>query len=252
MSATPLIFLAGVLMGSGSAISTKVLYGLSAVGESGAPQYFEKPLALTMVMFVSMTLALPLHWAKRWYDGLFMRSAKMSLQISGASTPILGGGSSAAAVHETNETNWRTLFLLLVPAGFDLLATALSAAGLMYTTVSVSQLIRCSVMIVTALLKATILRQKVKSFQWFGVIICTIGQTAQRQRRGGLQSPLAMTVSAAEADALFSLPCVCAVALYVRSATILVSIVSLMPDHNEQQPGPYRDPRSDAHQAEHA
>ena len=179
MSATPLIFLAGVLMGSGSAISSKVLYGLSAVGESGAPQYFEKPLVLTFVMFASMCLALPLHWAKRWYDGLFTRSAKMSLQISGASTPSLGGrGNGGAAVHEPNETNWRTLFLLLVPAGFDLLATALSAAGLMYTTVSVSQLIRCSVMIVTALLKATILRQKVKSFQWFGVFICTIGQSS--------------------------------------------------------------------------
>ena len=106
MSATPLIFLAGVLMGSGSAISTKVLYGLSAVGESGAPQYFEKPLVLTFVMFASMCLALPLHWAKRWYDGLFTRSAKMSLQISGASTPTLGaGGSSAAALHDTNKTN---------------------------------------------------------------------------------------------------------------------------------------------------
>lgn len=183
MSATPLIFLAGVLMGSGSAISTKVLYGLSSVGESGGPQYFEKPLVLTFVMFVSMTLALPLHWAKRWYDSLFTRNAKMSLQISGASTPIAGiGASSAATIEASHETNWRTLFLLLVPAGFDLLATALSAAGLMYTTVSVSQLIRCSVMIVTALLKATILRQKVKSFQWVGVIICTIGQTSHCQR----------------------------------------------------------------------
>jgi drug/metabolite transporter (DMT)-like permease len=59
--------------------------------------------------------------------------------------------------------------VLVIPACFDLLGTALSGIGLLFTTVSVYQLVRCSVIIVTALLKAVVLRQPLKQYQWVGI-----------------------------------------------------------------------------------
>ena len=90
----------------------QVLYGLSSVGSSGDLQYFEKPLLMTALMFAAMMLALPVHIAKGIHDD---RQAKRR-----GEEPAEG-------------TSWRTMFMFLIPAGFDLLATALGAAGLMFS-----------------------------------------------------------------------------------------------------------------------
>ena len=56
-------------------------------------------------------------------------------------------------------------------------------------------------MIVTALMKATLLRKPLRPYEWVGIAISTI-------------------------------------------ATVLVALISIMPGHSEQQPGPKRDARS--------
>lgn len=43
---------------------------------------------------------------------------------------------------------------MLIPSVFDMVGTALAKVGLLYCTVSVYQLVRCTVIIITALLKA--------------------------------------------------------------------------------------------------
>ena len=68
---------------------------------------------------------------------------------------------------------WKTYFLLVIPSAFDLLGTALSSIGLLFTTVSVYQLLRCSVIIVTAILKTTILGHKLTRYMWIGIGINT-------------------------------------------------------------------------------
>ena len=64
----PIVFLMGVIMGTGSTITIKVIYGLEAVGLSGHRQRFEKPLTTTWIMFLAMMLALPAFWIKRYYQ----------------------------------------------------------------------------------------------------------------------------------------------------------------------------------------
>ena len=205
--AAPAAFVLGVLMGTGTSISAKVnthqqssashriaprrpqrlhshcrfsmmallsptrqiLFGIQGEGIDGSRRFFEKPLLLTWVMFLAMTLALPLQWLRNWF------AARGGEKGSG------GGG----LVPVESDTTWRSYFLMLVPTVFDLLATALSTAGLMFTTVSVFQLVRCSVMIFTALMKASLLRQKLKKYMWIGILVNTLGSlTVKRGRQG--------------------------------------------------------------------
>ncbi|MCZ6902554.1 MAG: hypothetical protein O7C62_08730, partial [Rickettsia endosymbiont of Ixodes persulcatus] len=126
-------FLAGVVMGTCSTITTKIMYGLEAVGTTGNVQRFEKPLFMTFAMFVAMSLALPIYGIVQWNR---RKSGKGKYSLIGAPT----------VQDDTSEeiTN-RTLILLSIPAALDLLATALASVGLLFTTVSVFQLVRCSV-----------------------------------------------------------------------------------------------------------
>ena len=162
----PLVFLLGVVMGTGSTITVKVMYGMQAVGLSGELQRFEKPLLTTWVMFVAMTCALPAHYAVEFFQQRQRRAEYSRLKGS------RGGG--AGELEAPVPVPWRTFVLLVIPAAFDLLGTALASIGLLFTTVSVYQLVRCSVIIVTALLKATVLKQHLSSYMWVGIAINTL------------------------------------------------------------------------------
>ena len=60
------------------------------------------------------------------------------------------------------------------PRRFPVVGTALGKMGLMYMTVSLYQLIRCTVIIVVALFKVFVLRQPLKGYMWAGVIINSV------------------------------------------------------------------------------
>lgn len=176
----PLVFLSGVVMGTGSTITIKVIYGLEAIGLSGHHQRFEKPLTTTWIMFVAMMLALPAFWIKRYYQQ-YQRNKYMQKKLgSSEHQPILGIKSSTPYEEYEDEyyveqdVPWKTYFLLVIPAVFDLLGTALSSIGLLFTTVSVYQLLRCSVIIVTAILKTTVLGHKLTKYMWMGIFINTV------------------------------------------------------------------------------
>ncbi|CAM9136661.1 unnamed protein product [Chrysoparadoxa australica] len=66
---------------------------------------------------------------------------------------------------------WRVLMWLIIPSIFDLAGTNFAQIGLVYTTVSYFQLLRCTVIIVTAFLKAFVLKQKLAAYMWWGVFI---------------------------------------------------------------------------------
>ncbi len=63
----------------------------------------------------------------------------------------------------------KVLLWLFLPAFFDLAGTNFAQIGLVHTTVSCFQLLRCSVIIVTAILKAFILKHRLTSYMWVGV-----------------------------------------------------------------------------------
>lgn len=179
----PIVFTLGVIMGTGSTITIKVIYGLEAIGLSGHLQKFEKPLTTTWIMFLAMMLALPAFWIKRYYQ-LYRRNNAINKLYNNnhnnntVYTSLKSNGINFSSIDELypveEDVAWKTYFLLVIPSAFDLLGTALSSIGLLFTTVSVYQLLRCSVIIVTALLKTTVLGHKLTRYMWVGIMVNTV------------------------------------------------------------------------------
>jgi len=60
-------------------------------------------------------------------------------------------------------------FLLAIPSCFDLFGSVLAQFGLLYVTPSLFMLVRCFVIIVTAILKVTVLNNRLAKHMWLGV-----------------------------------------------------------------------------------
>ena len=131
------------------------MYGIDSVGLDGTVKKFEKPIFQTWGMFFAMVFALPIHWIYTWYVHREQTKAKR-------------WGSKPTRVP------FKTYLLLLIPSAFDLLATFVANVGLMYVTVSVFQLMKCTVIIFVAILKAFVLKDRVSPYMWVGIGFNTV------------------------------------------------------------------------------
>ena len=95
------------------------------------PSLSEKPFTTTWIMFLAMFMALPLHFTT-------------SRCCCKPDAPAKGD----KAVSAPGGITTRTFFLLMIPAVFDLVGTALAKCGLLFVNVSVYQLVRCSVIVI--------------------------------------------------------------------------------------------------------
>eukprot|EP01084_Bolivina_argentea_P021185 39339_1 len=135
-------FILGLVGGTGGSIITKILFTMQAEGINGEMKPFEKPMFLTFIMFCAMTCALPAHAISNFFQNDGKSKKTVSLKV---------------------------LLWLFLPALFDLAGTNFAQIGLVHTTVSCFQLLRCSVIIVTAILKAFVLKHHLKGYMWAGV-----------------------------------------------------------------------------------
>lgn len=158
-------------MGTFSTITMKVIYGLESVGIDGKLAKFEKPFTTVFVMFLGMSFALPMHYIFKWIAKMRESSEKPEVEPF---KPHVDLESNKADSEDSDRIPFRTWFLLIIPSIFDLCGTALASIGLLYINVSVYQLVRCTLIIVTALLKATVLGQRLSGYMWFGILINTI------------------------------------------------------------------------------
>jgi len=88
--------------------------------------------------------------------------------------PLFWVGQMLKPKREREWPEFRVLVKMLVPSTFDMLGTALSQAGLLYTTASMFQLLRCSVIIITAILKIILFGERLAGYMWAGVVVNTI------------------------------------------------------------------------------
>eukprot|EP00461_Guttulinopsis_vulgaris_P002868 UN02869 len=152
-------------------------------------------------MFVAMSLALPLYMFLTRNDG---KQRPQELGTKQETTPLVNGhvdydryspsdpfgdkmesstnntinnSSSQQQQQQPEKFNifsWELMKLLMAPSLFDLLGTALSTIGLLYVPVSLYQLSRCSVIIVTAIFKRVILKHHLTKSMYAGVTINAI------------------------------------------------------------------------------
>ncbi|KAF4321506.1 hypothetical protein BBI17_002637 [Phytophthora kernoviae] len=111
-----LVFGMGLITGTGTTLTGKILYGVDSVGLDGEVKKFEKPIFQTWLMFLAMIFALPIHWAYHYYVERQWRHNNRNGMKYRYRIPR------------------KMYFLLAFPAAFDLLATFVANLGLLYIT----------------------------------------------------------------------------------------------------------------------
>jgi len=192
------VFFLGLLMGTASTLLIKATYDVGAIDPVTSQSIpYQKPIFLTFIMFVGMFGSLPLYM-------FLTRNAKkastrdVEIGSNAEKSPLLASNADlsmytsdnpfgdeqvdqpiTATTDEPEEEQFniwslKLMLILMIPSIFDLLGTVLSTIGLLYVSVSLYQLSRCSVIIVTALFKRVILKHKLSTANYAGVTINTL------------------------------------------------------------------------------
>lgn len=76
-----------------------------------------------------------------------------------------------------NNVKWSSALCCLVPACFDLGGTTVSGIGLLFTSASVFQMLRGSIIFFTAIFSVLFLNRKLQTFHWTGMGLTVVGVT---------------------------------------------------------------------------
>ena len=205
-----------LVCGTGTAITAKTQFEINSLDQDHHCRPFMVPWMETMIMFVGMGSCALLHfgsivWEKcakkggggprspsRGPDGLpsavlspgyasslpvrspDKRSLGAAAGGGDARAPLLNVAEEMAAEADANAeagVNWKLILIIAVPTIFDLIATTLAGIGLLWTSVSVYQMLRGALMAFGALFSICFLKKKLKRFHWVGLAlnICALG-----------------------------------------------------------------------------
>ncbi len=139
-------FTLGLISGTFSALSCKIAYDTKSIGLDGHEKMFAKPIMMLLLMFAGMVPAIFF-----WLFQQFQLPPEKRDQIS-----------------------YRTMAVLIVPSLCDLLCTLLLLVAQLYITASLWQMMRGSIIVITALLKRFALSHRLKKHMWLGVGIITV------------------------------------------------------------------------------
>eukprot|EP00906_Rhabdomonas_costata_P033181 RCo046732 len=156
-------------------LTAKILFDTPAPGLGGVVHEFEKPWLQTTLMFVSMLGCLPLYlWLKR-------RQRRREAE-EGEGQPLLATAKSSSSEESEVEGEvelpaFRSTIPIMWPALLDMAATGLLMTGLVFTTVSVCQMLRGAELVGCMLLSVYVLRRKLHRTNYLGALLCVVGIT---------------------------------------------------------------------------
>eukprot|EP00744_Colponema_vietnamica_P008216 GILI01011743.1.p1 GENE.GILI01011743.1~~GILI01011743.1.p1 ORF type:complete len:445 (+),score=121.81 GILI01011743.1:111-1445(+) len=167
MKLTWLLFIGGLIFGTITSICTKLQFQTESIGIDGTAKLFEKPWFTSLWMFTSMSAAMPLYWYEQY---------RKRRQVKEKKTPLLGpdNHSTPTVQEEEPEVTLRTYIAMLGPSLFDLIASTLAQIGLLFTTVSVYQMLKGALLIFSALLSVVYLKRRLYRHNWIGLFLCTL------------------------------------------------------------------------------
>lgn len=139
-------FVVGLISGTFSALICKMSYDTTAIGLDGKPKLFAKPIMMLLLMFTAMMPSM-IFWLVQ---------------------------QSLLKKEERTVVPYKTMAVLVIPSVCDLLCTTLLLVAQLYITASLWQMMRGSVIIITALLKRFALNHRLKLHMWVGVSIITL------------------------------------------------------------------------------
>jgi drug/metabolite transporter (DMT)-like permease len=138
-------FILGLVSGTFSALLCKMAYDTKSVGIDGTEKTFAKPIMMLTLMFAGMSPALLF-----WY-------------IQQRTLPP----------EKRDVIPFKTIAILVIPSLCDLFCTLLLLVAQLYITASLWQMMRGSIIIITALLKRYALGHRLKMHMWLGVAFIT-------------------------------------------------------------------------------
>ena len=141
-----LIFVLGLVSGTFSAVLCKVAYDTTSVTLDGSTELFQKPICLLLLMFTGMVPAIFI-----WLVGQSMLDP---------------------ADRETIST--KSMAILVIPCLCDLFCTLLLLIAQVYITASMWQMLRGSVIVITALLKRFTLNHHLRMHMWLGILTIAV------------------------------------------------------------------------------
>ena len=137
---------AGLISGTLSAVLAKVAYDTSSTTLDGQVELFQRPICLLTLMFLGM--------------------------VPGGLVWLVQQSMIPEEKRDVVSTN--TLLVLIIPCLCDLFCTLLLLIAQIYITASIWQMLRGSVIVITAILKRYVLDHKLKRHMWFGVAIISL------------------------------------------------------------------------------
>lgn len=138
-------FSLGLVAGTFSALLCKMAYDTSSEGLDGTTKPFAKPIMMLLLMFAGMVPA------------IFIWLVQQSFLKEG----------------DRDQISYRTMAILVIPSLCDLLCTLLLLVAQLYITASLWQMMRGSIIVITAILKTVVLDHNLKKHMWLGVSIIT-------------------------------------------------------------------------------
>ena len=144
----------GIFFGSINSLVLKTMYQQNGLREDGTYGPFFKPWAMTAAMFLAMLLAFPAYF--------YLQRPK---PMDEKQKPLIANAEEV----QSNGITPRLVFILSIPSIADLLGTVLQQIGLLFTTVSVFQMLKGSVMFFSAVMSVLFLDRKLVAFNWVGL-----------------------------------------------------------------------------------
>lgn len=192
------IYVLGLLVfGALVTLVTKIQFTMYSIGLDDEERRFQKPWFGALVMFVAMSLILPLHYAlearrrKQEAAGHYVALAADSAQhVPPRGQRRQSSGDSVASregrVRTTSEMSartatmrraspWEKFLFVSMPALFNLVATGLIYIGLSQLSASIWSMLRGSMIVFSAIESSIFLRRKLFPYHWIGVAICCLG-----------------------------------------------------------------------------
>jgi len=153
-----------LLFGTGCSLIAKLIYFVSAPTPDGHEAFFRKPWLQVLIMFLGMSFCIILDKPARRPAGK---------PAAGETTP-LAGADAETEIDPKSPSVW----IINLPTLFDLFATACGTVGLLYTSVSIYQMLRGAQLVFCALFSVVFLKRSLSKYNLAGIALAVTGITA--------------------------------------------------------------------------
>eukprot|EP00178_Gracilaria_changii_P007027 TRINITY_DN225_c0_g1_i3.p2 TRINITY_DN225_c0_g1~~TRINITY_DN225_c0_g1_i3.p2 ORF type:complete len:473 (-),score=136.62 TRINITY_DN225_c0_g1_i3:3729-5147(-) len=155
-----------IFFGTLCSLLAKLIYSVRAPSIYGGDAHYEKPWLQVLAMFAGMSVCIVLDLPRKRAS-----AASSSPHAARESEPLVAARLQPRAAPHAAPSVW----IISIPTLFDLFATACGTTGLLYTTVSVYQMLRGAMLIWTALLSVLFLKRRLCTLNYVGIALCVLG-----------------------------------------------------------------------------